>query len=331
MRFFTKKKKGPTDISIPISRKVTFQGRSVPAFINNGGSYFFTDLDIFEDGIVWCWETVDLNQFKERLGRWVVISVPNEQTFSIHHLCSLEISNSEWRFDLAGFYDYVVSLVKEMNPGLNNLYKHFERKVRGITYGLNSSGHVYREVPTSAGQLFPPTIDGESTHLFYKDGDKHFLIRASVFADRSVSISGLPEPYELTFDNLQTLVKNGIVLTELSSGAAVEIFGLGNFTVLNQRWIVSVEDKMLELADLIEKVNGRRTVIETCRDLFSQFLKDPTIERRAQLKRSYENIPTHMRMYVGDMDSKDSSVRIAIKDNGPINMKLIEHLREREY
>ncbi|MFJ9644056.1 NADAR family protein [Streptomyces sp. NPDC004244] len=62
------------------------------AFICNGGSYFLTDLFIYADGLVDCWELVTLEEFEEKLRTgWVATSLPEGGRASAHHLAA-------WRF-----------------------------------------------------------------------------------------------------------------------------------------------------------------------------------------------------------------------------------------
>ena len=47
-----------------IIRTQTIDGLVTPAFINNGSHYFFINLPVYADGLVNCWEMVDLALFK---------------------------------------------------------------------------------------------------------------------------------------------------------------------------------------------------------------------------------------------------------------------------
>ncbi|WP_030851670.1 NADAR family protein [Streptomyces sp. NRRL F-4474] len=59
------------------------------AFICNGGSYFLTDLFIYADGLVDCWELVTLGEFEQKLrSGWVATSLPDGGRASAHHLAS---------------------------------------------------------------------------------------------------------------------------------------------------------------------------------------------------------------------------------------------------
>ncbi|KJY19181.1 MULTISPECIES: NADAR family protein [Streptomyces] len=59
------------------------------AFICNGGSYFLTDLFIYADGLVDCWELVTLDEFEQKLRcGWVATSLPDGGRASAHDLAS---------------------------------------------------------------------------------------------------------------------------------------------------------------------------------------------------------------------------------------------------
>ena len=53
-----------------------------------------------------------------------------------------------------------------------------------------------------------------------------------------------------------------------------------------------------------------------CREAYREYLDHPTVANRERLKRVYEEVPEHHRMYVGDMDTKDIPVRTIIYGEG---------------
>ena len=59
-------------------------------------------------------------------------------------------------------------------------------------------------------------------------------------------------------------------------------------------------------------LNGQPSSIDICREAHQNYISNPTIENRKKLKISYENVPDHQKMYVGDMDMKDIEVRMII-------------------
>jgi hypothetical protein len=312
MNIFKKKISAPT-VSIPrIIRTKIIKGKSIPAFIHNSG-YYFTNIDVYEDGAIWCWHTDDLATFKSDLERrWVSTAIPNGGEISIHGLGNWKIDNGHWLYDARSFYDHVFGIVKEMNPKLQNMYKFVEKNINGIGIIENSMGEVYREDRRYEHEISPPISKGDSYHLFYKVSDSYLLARFAFFADEKIEITGLADPIYTDLRGIEQDVTNGIVLSEIPSNSVVEIAGLGSFTAVSCSYAVRVEDKLLEARDIIEKLNGRPTSLETCRQVYEEYLETPNRDLKDLLKTAYEKIPTHERRYVGDMDTKDTGVRMVI-------------------
>jgi hypothetical protein len=293
-----------------VSRVKRLDGVAIPAFIRNG-QYFFVDLHVFEDGVVECWELTDLPLFGQKLQKgWVRVAVPDGESISIHGLGAWKIAQSRWLYDANRFYEHVLSLVKEMNPSMSNLYQYRERKINGVIIGENAKGQPYRE--KKPGEIFSERVKGSSTTVFYQQRNQYYLVELTVFADESVEISRLPQKEIFSLPQLSTSIQQGTVCTQLPAGASVEIFGLGSFVVQHEEYSTSIEDKFLEVKDTIEELNGRPTSIQRCRQLFEEYLQTPTLTLKDQLRLSYEAIPVHQRRYVGDMDTKDIPVRMII-------------------
>jgi hypothetical protein len=62
------------------------KGIGLPAFIHNG-DYHQVLIGVYEDGLIDCWELVNLEEFKERVrSGWVVTQVPRGAPVNCHHL-----------------------------------------------------------------------------------------------------------------------------------------------------------------------------------------------------------------------------------------------------
>lgn len=95
-----------------VYRTQVIEGFSIPAIIHNS-SYFFVDIEVYEDGRVACWNFEDLEHFKQDVKRgWVAVSIPDQEDISIHGLGSWTISNGRWEFNEQRFIEYVLSLIK---------------------------------------------------------------------------------------------------------------------------------------------------------------------------------------------------------------------------
>ena len=77
-------------------RKQIIEGVSIPGLIRNGNHYF-TDLEIYEDGRVECWNFQDFAHFKKDVHRgWVAVNIPDGERISIHSLGEWTINKGAW-------------------------------------------------------------------------------------------------------------------------------------------------------------------------------------------------------------------------------------------
>lgn len=298
-----------------IQRTMVIEGLVTPAIIHNG-SYFFINLPVYQDGLVDCWEMVDLELFQKKLDAgWVVASIPDGESISVHGLGNWKISEGHWELDAKGLYQRVVSLLKELNPELRNLYNchgQTSRKVGKVSvsiFGMPKKTPIRQEKPDS---IFSKKILGEGLSIFVKREDAYYLADLRVFADQKVEIGRLSEPMLMTLEELARALKEGRLLTNPPIGAKVVIDQFGTFLIAQEHWSAQPNDMLLEAQDLIEKLNGRPDSIEKCRRLWRAYEQNPSNEARDALRFAYESIPEHNRMYVGDMDSKDGPVRAII-------------------
>ncbi len=79
-----------TDNELQVGRRIKrtreLKGVNCPAFIHSS-SYFFVNLKVYEDGIVDCWDTVDLPPFEDKVrSGWLETSTPYGEDIRIHGL-----------------------------------------------------------------------------------------------------------------------------------------------------------------------------------------------------------------------------------------------------
>ena len=61
-------------------------GKGLPAFIHNG-DYHQEIIEVYADGLINCWQLVDLDGFKQKVREgWVVTQVPAGKQITCHHL-----------------------------------------------------------------------------------------------------------------------------------------------------------------------------------------------------------------------------------------------------
>jgi hypothetical protein len=296
-----------------VYRKEIVEGYSVPAIINNGGSYFFTDIDVYENGRVSCWHMEDFEHFvRDVIRGWVSMSIPDGKQISIHALGQWTVSQGNWLFTKDTFVEYVMGLVRDLNPEMQNLYTYIQKTVKGVGTWETGDGTVYKEVAKYENDIFPDKVPGEGVHLFYKLNGQYWLVNAMVFKDRSLRLGRLENPVDLTLEAFNDLVQQGIILSEIPLGATVHIYGLGSFAPSAVGYVEKIENKVLELEDLMRQLNNEPTTLELCRQALETYRQDPTRANRDLLKTAYERIPEHDRPYVGDMDIKDTEVRMIL-------------------
>jgi hypothetical protein len=67
-------------------------GVAVPAFIHNCDYYFFTEVEVYADGLFECWGAVDVHFLARKFsaGR-ISLSVPVGGRMSVHELMSAQV------------------------------------------------------------------------------------------------------------------------------------------------------------------------------------------------------------------------------------------------
>ncbi len=306
--------KNKMNFDLPITyRTKVIEGVSIPGIIKNG-THFFVDLEVYEDGRVECWNFEDFEHFKKDVqSGWVSVNIPNGCEISIHSLGNWTIDESSWIYNKDSFIDYVWSIVKHLNPNLTNLYTYSEKKVNGVTISESGKGKVYREKKSVPNDPFPEKIQGEGINLFFKDDKSEYhLVRFDVYHQDSIFVNRFEKPFEITLARFEQMISEGRILTDLPLGAQVCIFGLGKFKIQEKHFSAKISEKLLEVKGAIRVLNGEPSTLELCREVYQEYIDNPTEGLKEKLQEAYENIPEHERIYVGDMDVKDTAVRMII-------------------
>lgn len=313
-KIFKSNKREPADLTT-ITRTEVFEGFSIPGIIHNM-QYHFTDMQVYSDGLISCWEMVDLSMFKDKLNKgWVVTSIPNGEAISIFSLGHWNIEKGEWQHTKETLYNYVYSLVKQLNPTLENLHNYngnnskMVGKANVAKHFISTPKPYHFDDPNS---FFPNRIDGEKFHFFYRNDDnKTYLAELSIYKNGNIEITNLPKKKIYKFEDLDKLTENGTLTTDLKIGETVTILNLGSFNVVSGSG-VDIKFKMNELTDKFNELNGKENSIAKCARIFDEYKQNPTKKLRYELKDAYEAVPEHQRTFVGTMDTKDYEVRQVI-------------------
>jgi len=298
-----------------IARTKTIDGFVTPVFIHNGPSYFFINLEVYADGLVNCWELVDLSLFKEKQrSGWVTTSVPDGQEIHVHGLGAWTIKGGRWPVSSKDLFKHVTDLVRELNPRMENLHDCHGRtveKVNGVNVAILGSPKQ-QPVRISEPGPFAKRIKGEHVSVFVRSDEVAYLADLRAFADGVIELGRLPNPETLDTAQLKAAVEKGRVVSSLAAGTRVEIHRLGSFEVSEEQWSTDIDDIFRSVPDLIDAANGRPDSVDRCRAAYLAYLASPTELTREALRVAYEAVPSQNRRFVGDMDTKDVAVRMIL-------------------
>ncbi|OMF96508.1 hypothetical protein [Paenibacillus sp. FSL R7-0337] len=288
-----------------IRRTKTVEGTSIPGIIHNGGSYFYINVDVYEDGMVNCWELIDLKGLSGKIqSGWLTPAAPAGEQLSIHGLGAYTVESAKWTYNEASYYQHIQDTVARLNPELTNIYDISEREqerneARRIAHSPSATEFYVNS------EMFYQTTEGKSVHLFMKYGGKNYLADVVVYMDGRVVLYNLPAEAEYRLEELDGLFADGTLFTTLDVSTPVQLLQLGEVTLGASLYSSDAQEKLKELHNLHKQLNGEQTAHEACRAAYYAYLENPGEYYREQLRIKYELVPEHERMYLGDMDSKD--------------------------
>lgn len=296
-----------------IIRTQVVEGIATPAIIHNL-SYFFVNLQVYADGLVNCWDMVDMPLLATKLASgWVTTAIPDGTAISIHGLAAWKIRDGAWPVSSDALYARIEGLVRELNPRMENLFDchgttvEVVGNVRYARHGIPRERPVRYAEPTLG--RFSSRTEGEQASILVCVDGATFLADLRVFADGTIELGRLPAPETHDVASLTEAARAGRIATRVPDGTRIEIHELGAFTVAEEYYVTELEDMLRSVPDLVAKANGRPDSVQRCREALRAYQVAPGDATREALRVAYEAVPAHNRMYVGDMDSKDREVR----------------------
>jgi len=298
-----------------ITRTEIIEGFSIPGIILNM-HYYYTDIQVYSDGLISCWDMVDLQMFKDKLNKnWIATSVPDDHAISIFSLGRWYIEKGNWIHTKESLYDYVYSLIKRLNPTTENLHNYNGNNSKMIG-NANVAKHFiptpkpyYYDNPQS---FLPKKINGEKFHIFFRNDDNRtYLAELSVYKSGHIEITNIPLKRIFKIGDLKDLISRGQITTSPKPEEIITILGLGSFAIKSGEG-VEIADKHNEFIDKYNELNGKENSIAKCSRLFKQYKLQPTQKIRQELREAYESVPDYQRIFVGTMDTKDYEVRQVI-------------------
>lgn len=289
-----------------VYRRQLVEGVTIPAIIHNG-SYFLIDMAVYEDGTVSCWHKSDLQQFRQDLRKgWVVPKIPIGERLSVTHLGSFPVLDARWIYDTQNFYQHVQDVVRRLNPEMANLYRTTQREIQKWEKARVrwSASPTYCKVDAEIGY---DLLDGRSYYIFYRQHNGLYLTTLTAYADKTARIDAAGEKF-FTAEEIDAFFADGTLCTSLEEhGAWVILDGLGELLLgPTGGKPLSVREKQGEFHTMLAQAAGEEDMLDRCIAAYHAYLTEPGDWAKENLRKAYEAVPEHMRMYLGDMDTRDS-------------------------
>lgn len=284
------------------------EGVTIPAVIHNS-NYFFVNLGVYEDGIISCWRKCDLTQFWEELKKgWVTPCVPTGKSLSVHGLGDFPVLDAQWEYDTKGFYQHIEKTIKTLNPEMENIYHTTQRELdkwNQVRVRKTASPIPYKVKPGFGYFL----SEGKTSNVFYRRDDQLYLTAITAYADKTLAVDAEGDKsFEL--EEMNEMFKQKKFITSIRDKEWVIIEGLGRVLLGETSWSYKLpqKEKQKEIQELVSRVSGEKDAHDKCIWAHYAYLTDPSEWNREALRKAYEAVPEHERMYLGDMDTKDRDI-----------------------
>lgn len=295
-----------------VYRRQRIEGITVPAIIHNR-QYFWHNMAVYEDGTVSCWEKTDLCDVIRQLERgWLAFGVPVGSALSVHSLCTLEIVSAEWNFENESYRRFIEDTVRSLNPEMANIYettplekeKWKERRV----------GFVADPTPFKvSGKFGYDTLDGKQMNVFLRKDGEILLTTVTAYEDGTFSVDGLDG--FLSLEGIRELFGKGMLCVSPKENESVSFGALGN-AVCKTIYKVKKAEKLKEIENESLRLTDKPDAFSLARQAYYAYLIEPSEFRKNKLREAYEAVPEHQRMFLGDMDTRDSDyIRILYTDD----------------
>ena len=122
MRYWNKTSRIQDSVEIP--------GMYTHAFIHNGW-YFVSEIKVYQDGMINCWDWVDFEGFKQKIKQgWVVTTLPDSAPVSVSHLVRFTATEIQTFVKGEEFIKEVADAIEELNgrpTSMDKCQKAFQR------------------------------------------------------------------------------------------------------------------------------------------------------------------------------------------------------------
>ncbi len=288
-----------------VYRKQKIEGVIVPAIIHNS-NYFLIQMGVYEDGTIGCWDKCDLDGFINFLKRGrVVTRIPEGKELSVYGLGDYKVISADWQYDNESFDRYIKDTVRSINPEMANIYQTTQRE--RDKWQKARVAFFPTAVPFKIkGQIGYTMIEGKSSYIYYRDDKGQLYITTlTVFSDKTVQLD-ITGDKEYSLEEIESLIKSGTLAVSPKGEETVIIKDLGELVLSEDSYCCKPSEKIKEIRELALELAGEKDAIDRCRHAHYLYLCDPTDWARENLRKTYEAVPEHQRMFLGDMDTKDA-------------------------
>jgi uncharacterized protein (TIGR02996 family) len=281
-------------------------GKAIPAFIHNG-NYFLDTVDVYADGAIDCWGFVDLALFREKLVQgWVVPQARVGGTLSINNLGAVPVTAAEWDLESVDIESQVTDALRDLNPTLEGLLD-MQGSNTEVRYGRRFGKMGHSDEKVYRVSLAGEEIAGAELPVLEITADGYRLRRWIIYADGQSQLDYASQLIPL--ESVARMFEEGRLTLSVPAECWVTLDGLGRFQAGEGWWGVKPPERIREASGLLEELNGGPGAIRTCVEAHRAYEADPSPEHREALRRAYEAVPEHRRLFCGDMDSKDWPIR----------------------
>lgn len=283
-----------------IYRYQRIEGKYIPGIINNM-DYFFTTVALYEDGVINCWEKVEFQNIKNVIDKnWLCCEIPNGKNISIFQVGDYTIKSSNWKYNKETYYKTIIDNLKTLNSKVESINK-ITREIPKEDYKkemLVTSNPFKLEHKINFYQWF----DGDNTFIFYNFEGQLYLTTLTAYEDKTFEIDMLEGKY-FSLEEIKEMFEKNILTTEVKDRFFIKDFAEIEIEKIN--YFVKKEEKFKEIEGIMRKVCEEKTTLELCREAYFEYLTNPCDYTKDKLRKNYELVPEHERMYLGDMDFKD--------------------------
>ncbi len=116
----------------------------------------------------------------------------------------------------------------------------------------------------------------------------------------------------VSIEDLPSLYEERLICNMAPAGSRIILPGLGEFRTTTDFGFVANHDRILEVHDKLNVLNGKPSIVWTCAKLFGEYQREPSQQAKETLLHAYEVVPEHLRCYCGDMDRRDTAIRAVL-------------------